>query len=283
MFYTKCLNKLSLKDLPSYIHTVNTWKILSSKEERFLTERVYYHSDVSAARIIILSNLRFVVHISRGYVGYGFSQSDLIQEGNIGLMKAVRRFNPNINVRVISFAIHWIKSEIHEYILKNWRIVKVATTKIQRRLFFNLRKTKLRLGWCTNCESKIVARDLGVRYQDIQDMESRMLVQDINLCTSVKKNNKYLRTKHIVPYLEDYKSNFSKQLERYNWDIHTKNRLNSAILKLNERSRYILYSRWLNKRSKITLYEISNKYNISAERVRQLEYSAVKIIKVDTD
>lgn len=282
MYYTKCLNKLSLKDLPSYIHTVNTWKMLSFSEERVLTERVYYNSDISAARTIILSNLRFVVHISRSYLGYGFSQSDLIQEGNIGLMKAVRRFNPNINVRVISFAVHWIKSEIHEYILKNWRIVKVATTKIQRRLFFNLRKTKTRLGWFTGGEIKIVARDLGVKYQDIQDMESRMLVQDITLCTSLKKNHQSLKIKNVIPYLKDYKSNFATQLEKYNWDVHTENRLNSAMLKLHERSRYIIYSRWLSKKNKITLSEISYKYNISAERVRQLEYFAVEMLKIDT-
>ncbi|QCI25834.1 RNA polymerase sigma factor RpoH [Buchnera aphidicola] len=283
MYYTKCLNKLSLKDLPSYIHTVNRWRMLSSQEERVLTERVYYHSDISAARTVILANLRFVVHISRSYLGYGFSQSDLIQEGNIGLMKAVRRFNPNINVRVISFAVHWIKSEIHEYILKNWRIVKVATTKIQRKLFFNLRKTKVRLGWFTGGEIKIVARDLGVKYQDIQDMESRMLIQDITLCTDVKKNNQHFKIKNFIPYLQDYKSNFSKQLERYNWDIHAANKLNHAILKLNERSRYIIYSRWLSKKNKITLYDIACKYKISAERVRQLEYCAVEIIKIDSD
>lgn len=279
MYDAKCLNKLSLKDLPSYIYTVNSWRILSFEEERFLTERIYYHSDISAAKTIILSNLRFVVHISRNYLGYGLAQSDLIQEGNIGLMKAVRRFNPNINVRVISFAVHWIKSEIHEYILKNWRIVKVATTKAQRKIFFNLRKIKTRLGWCTRFEVKIVARELGVTYQEIKDMESRMLIQDIKLYSS-EKNNDSIPKKNIIPYLQDYTSNFSMKLERYNWDVHTTNRLNYAILKLNERGRYIIYSRWLNKKHRITLYEISGKYDISAERVRQLEYNAVEILKI---
>ncbi|WP_367677149.1 RNA polymerase sigma factor RpoH [Buchnera aphidicola] len=282
MYDAKCLNKLSLKDLPSYIYIVNSWKVLSFEEERFLTERIYYHSDISAAKTIILSNLRFVVHISRNYLGYGLSQSDLIQEGNIGLMKAVRRFNPNINVRVISFAVHWIKSEIHEYILKNWRIVKVATTKVQRKIFFNLRKIKTRLGLSTGCEVKIVAKELGVTYQEIQDMEYRMLIQDITLHAS-EKNKENIQKRNIVPYLQDYTSNFSMQLERYNWDIHTTNRLNYAILKLNERGRYIIYSRWLNKRNRTTLYEISSKYDISAERVRQLEYHAVEMLKVTSE
>ncbi|WP_343128215.1 RNA polymerase sigma factor RpoH [Buchnera aphidicola (Takecallis taiwana)] len=282
MYDAKCLNKLSLKDLPAYIHTVNSWKILSSEEERFLTERIYYHSDVLAAKTIILSNLRFVVHISRNYVGYGLAQSDIIQEGNIGLMKAVRRFNPNMNVRVISFAVHWIKAEIHEYILKNWRIIKVATTKLQRKIFFNLRKIKTKLGWYTGCESKTVAKELGVSYHDLKDMESRMLVQDITLYAPLK-NRANIKITNIVPILQDYTSNFSIQLERYNWDTHASNKLKYTILQLNERSRYILYSRWLNKKHKITLYAISNKYDISAERVRQLEYQAVEILKLNTE
>lgn len=279
MYEIKCLNMLSLNNLRSYIYTVNSWKILSFQEERFLTELIYYNSDLLAIRNIILSNLRFVVHISRNYLGYGLAQSDLIQEGNIGLMKAVRRFNPNINVRIISFAVHWIKSEMHEYILKNWRIVKVATTKVQRKLFFNLRRKKKKLGWFTDNEIKFISKTLGVKYQDIQDMESRMLTQDLDLCPSLE--NKQINKKKIfIPYLKDLKSDFSFQLEIFNWGRCKEGKFHDALLKLNERSRYIIYSRWLRKKNRKTLYEISNNYDISAERVRQLEQNAIQKIQI---
>lgn len=166
-------------NLDSYIRAANAWPMLSADEERALAEKLHYHGDLEAAKTLILSHLRFVVHIARNYAGYGLPQADLIQEGNIGLMKAVRRFNPEVGVRLVSFAVHWIKAEIHEYVLRNWRIVKVATTKAQRKLFFNLRKTKQRLGWFNQDEVEMVARELGVTSKDVREMESRMAAHDL--------------------------------------------------------------------------------------------------------
>ncbi|PLN35822.1 RNA polymerase sigma factor RpoH, partial [Klebsiella pneumoniae] len=179
---TKEMQTLALApvgNLESYIRAANTWPMLSADEERELAEKLHYQGDLEAAKKLILSHLRFVVHIARNYSGYGLPQADLIQEGNIGLMKAVRRFNPEVGVRLVSFAVHWIKAEIHEYVLRNWRIVKVATTKAQRKLFFNLRKTKQRLGWFNQDEVEMVARELGVSSKDVRKMESRMAAQDM--------------------------------------------------------------------------------------------------------
>ncbi|CAL4317764.1 RNA polymerase sigma factor RpoH [Buchnera aphidicola] len=274
------LKVLSLKDLRSYIQNIFSWKILSVHEERLLSEQVYYNSDIIAARTIVLSNLRFVVHISRNYLGYGLPQADLIQEGNIGLMKAVRRFNPNINVRIISFAIYWIKSEMHEYILKNWRIVKVATTKSQRKLFFNLRKTKKTLGWLSDCELKTVAKKLGVKKNDVQEMETRLLTKDVTLYPVItNQQNDFNNSKKMIPYLKDYKSNFAKKYEKEDWGKYHMNKLNYAMLNLDARSRYIIYARWFNHQNKITLQEIAKNYGISAERVRQLEKYAIQKLK----
>ncbi|WP_343182554.1 RNA polymerase sigma factor RpoH [Buchnera aphidicola] len=279
MYKIQTLQVLSLKNLRSYIHAVNSWTILSAQEEHKLTKKVYYDADENAARIVILSNLRFVVHIARTYSGYGLSQSDLIQEGNVGLMKAVRRFNPNINVRVISFAVHWIKSEIHEYIIKNWRIVKIATTKVQRKLFFNLRKTKNRLGWCNKHEISLIAKTLGVKNHDIQDMESRMSMQDCTLSLSVTdKNNQNIESSRMS-YLKDCKSDFAVQIEKSNWNKYIFGKLNHAILNLDHRSRNIICLRWLNHKNKITLQEIAKFYGISAERVRQIENNAMRKLK----
>ncbi|QCI23603.1 RNA polymerase sigma factor RpoH [Buchnera aphidicola (Macrosiphoniella sanborni)] len=266
-------------NLDAYIRIANLWPMLSIEEEKKLTKRLRYDSDLDAAKTLILSHLRFVIHISRNYSGYGLLQSDLIQEGNIGLMKAVRRFNPEIGVRLVSFAVHWIKSEIHEYVLRNWRIVKIATTKSQRKLFFNLRKTKKRLGWFNEEEIKIVAKELGVSSKDVREMESRMSAQDITL-NPLPDEELDGKTNVSIQYLEDKKSNFANGVEQDNWAKHATNKLSNALSRLDERSRNIIYARWLDESKKNTLQTIANDYGISAERVRQLEKNAMKKLKI---
>ncbi|QCI22495.1 RNA polymerase sigma factor RpoH [Buchnera aphidicola] len=267
-------------NLDAYIRIANLWPMLSIEEEKILTKRLRYNSDLDAAKTLILSHLRFVIHISRNYSGYGLLQADLIQEGNIGLMKAVRRFNPEIGVRLVSFAVHWIKSEIHEYVLRNWRIVKVATTKSQRKLFFNLRKTKKRLGWFNEEEIQIVARELGVSSRDVREMESRMSAQDITFNPLPEEDFDGKINSSSIQYLQDKKSNFASSVEQDNWEEHAVNKLSNALLRLDERSRHIIYARWLDKTKKNTLQTIANNYGISAERVRQLEKNAMKKLKI---
>lgn len=269
-------------NLDAYIRIANLWPMLSIEEEKSLTKRLRYKSDLDAAKTLILSHLRFVIHISRNYSGYGLLQADLIQEGNIGLMKAVRRFNPEIGVRLVSFAVHWIKSEIHEYVLRNWRIVKVATTKSQRKLFFNLRKTKKRLGWFNEEEIEIVARELGVSSGDVREMESRMSAQDVTFNPLPEED--FIDGKNsgssTVPYLQDKTSNFASGVEKDNWEEHATHKLSNALLGLDERSRHIIHARWLDKNKKNTLQTIANNYGISAERVRQLEKNAMKKLRI---
>ncbi|XBC37698.1 MAG: RNA polymerase sigma factor RpoH [Buchnera aphidicola (Meitanaphis elongallis)] len=271
---------VSLGNLEAYIRVANSWPMLSLKEEQSLFKKLCYQGDLEAAKILILSHLRFVIHIARNYSGYGLLQSDLIQEGNIGLMKAVRRFNPEIGVRLVSFAVHWIKSEIHEYVLRNWRIVKVATTKSQRKLFFNLRKAKKKLGWFNDDELELVARELGVKSKDVREMESRMSAQDIALHPITRKDLEKEKFINITPYLQDDLSNFANEVEENNWEIHATDKLNNALLRLDERSRHIINVRWLDDSNKITLQAIANSYGISAERVRQLEKSAMKKLRI---
>ena len=277
----RSLSVVSVGDLDAYIRAVNSWPMLSSLEEKYLSEKFYYHGDLDSAKTLILSHLRFVVHVSRNYSGYGLSQADLIQEGNIGLMKAVRRFNPEIGVRLVSFAVHWIKSEIHEYVLRNWRIVKVATTKSQRKLFFNLRKTKQRFGWFNNRELELVAQELGVKREEVREMESRMSAQDIALhhtADDLCKDGRYL---NFSAYLKDNLSNFAHDVEEDNWEAHATGKLSDALSSLDERSRNIIYARWLDDSDhRVTLREIANNYGISAERVRQLEKNAMKKLRV---
>lgn len=237
-------------NLDAYIRIANLWPMLSIEEEKSLTKRLRYNSDLDAAKTLILSHLRFVIHISRNYSGYGLLQADLIQEGNIGLMKAVRRFNPEIGVRLVSFAVHWIKSEIHEYVLRNWRIVKVATTKSQRKLFFNLRKTKKRLGWFNEEEIQIVAKELGVSSGDVREMESRMSAQDVAFNPLPEEDFDY-RTNNSIQYLQDKTSNFAHGVEQNNWEEHAANKLSNALLGLDERSRDIIHARWLDTNKKI--------------------------------
>lgn len=266
-------------NLDAYIRIANLWPMLSIEEEKILTKRLRYHGDLDAAKTLILSHLRFVIHISRNYSGYGLLQSDLIQEGNIGLMKAVRRFNPEIGVRLVSFAVHWIKSEIHEYVLRNWRIVKVATTKSQRKLFFNLRKTKKRLGWFNEEEIQVVAKELGVSSKDVKEMESRMSAQDV-IFNPLPDEDIDGKINLSMQYLEDKKSNFANGLEQDNWAKHATNKLSNALSRLDERSRNIISARWLDKNQKNTLQTIADHYGISAERVRQLEKNAMKKLKI---
>ncbi len=269
-----------LGNLDSYIRVAGVCPMLTADEEKELAERLHYQGDLDAAKQLILSHLRFVVHIARNYSGYGLPQADLIQEGNIGLMKAVRRFNPEVGVRLVSFAVHWIKAEIHEYVLKNWRIVKVATTKAQRKLFFNLRKTKQRLGWFNQDEVEMVARELGVSSKDVREMESRMSAQDMTF--DLTGDDDESETKSIAPvlYLRDKTSDFADSIEDDNWDSHAAERLSDAINELDERSQQIIRARWLDDDNKTTLQDLADKYGVSAERVRQLEKNAMKKLRV---
>ncbi|WP_345858086.1 RNA polymerase sigma factor RpoH [Shewanella algae] len=266
--------------LEAYIHSVNSMTMLDAEQEYELAKRLQETGDLQAAKQLIMSHLRFVVHIARGYAGYGLPQADLIQEGNIGLMKAVKRFDPDVGVRLVSFAVHWIKAEIHEYVLKNWRIVKVATTKAQRKLFFNLRKAKKRLGWFSDEEVTMVAENLGVSKQDVTEMESRMTAQD----PAFDLTNDHDDDHDFAPalYLEDHSSDLAAQVENDNWESNAQNKLLSAIKTLDERSQHILRARWLDD-EKTTLQELADTYQVSAERIRQLEKNAMNKLKACMD
>ncbi|NHB89976.1 RNA polymerase sigma factor RpoH [Photorhabdus tasmaniensis] len=266
--------------LEGYIRASNTYPMLTAEEEKELAERLHYQGDLDAAKKLILSHLRFVVHVARSYAGYGLPQADLIQEGNIGLMKAVRRFNPEVGVRLVSFAVHWIKAEIHEYVLRNWRIVKVATTKAQRKLFFNLRKTKQRLGWFNQDEVEMVAKELGVTSKDVREMESRMSAQDMAFDMSADDDGQEGLPVAPVLYLQDKASDFADGIEEDNWENHAADKLSVAIEGLDERSQDIIRCRWLDDDNKSTLQELADKYGVSAERVRQLEKNAMKKLRV---
>ena len=263
-----------------YIRAANTYPMLSAEEERALAERLHYDGDLEAAKHLILSHLRFVAHIARNYSGYGLPQADLIQEGNIGLMKAVRRFNPEVGVRLVSFAVHWIKAEIHEYVLRNWRIVKVATTKAQRKLFFNLRKNKQRLGWFSHDEVEHVARELGVTSKDVLEMESRMAAQDMTFDPTPDDEPRDGAAMAPMLYLQDKSSDFAETIEEDNWDRDATDKLTYAMEGLDERSQDIIRARWLDDDNKTTLQELADKYGVSAERVRQLEKNAMKKLRL---
>ncbi|HHF6865258.1 TPA: RNA polymerase sigma factor RpoH [Haemophilus influenzae] len=262
--------------IEGYIRAANEYPMLTAEEEKELAERLYYHEDLDAAKKLILSHLRFVIHVARGYSGYGLPQADLIQEGNIGLMKAVKRFNPEVGVRLVSFAVHWIKAEIHEYVLRNWRIVKVATTKAQRKLFFNLRKTKQRLGWFNENEVDMVANELGVSKEDVIEMESRMSGADVGF--DLPTDDAETETYSPALYLEDKSSNFAAALENENFESQATEQLGVALQSLDARSQDIIKARWLDD-NKATLHDLAAKYNVSAERIRQLETNALKKLK----
>ncbi|MBU2299243.1 MAG: RNA polymerase sigma factor RpoH [Gammaproteobacteria bacterium] len=262
--------------LEAYIHSVTSISMLDAEAEYELAKRLQETGDLQAAKQLIMSHLRFVVHVAKGYSGYGLPQADLIQEGNIGLMKAVKRFDPDVGVRLVSFAVHWIKAEIHEYVLKNWRIVKVATTKAQRKLFFNIRKAKKRLGWFSDAEVTMVAENLGVSKADVTEMESRMAAQDpaFNLTNDQDEEHDFAP----VHYLEDHSSDLAENIENDNWESNAQGRLLSAIKTLDERSQHILRARWLDD-DKTTLQELAETYQVSAERIRQLEKNAMNKLK----
>jgi RNA polymerase sigma-32 factor len=265
-------------NLGAYIQTVSGFEILTAEEEKRLAEDLYYREDLEAARQLVMSHLRFVVHIAKSYSGYGLNQGDLIQEGNVGLMKAVKRFNPEKGVRLVSFAVHWIKAEIHEFILRNWRIVKIATTKAQRKLFFNLRGQKKKLAWLTHDEAKAVAAELNVDVAHVQQMEGRLSARDAAFDAGVDEDDE---TAWQAPahYLEDRRYDPAAQLERENWQETSLNSLAAALEELDERSRDIIQARWLND-DKATLHELADKYSVSAERIRQLEKNAMKKVRV---
>jgi len=264
--------------LDAYIQTVHGIPVLTPEQEKALALRYHDEQDLEAARQLVLHHLRFVVHVARGYLGYGLPLGDLVQEGNIGLMKAVKRFDPNVGVRLVSFAVHWIKAEMHEYILKNWRIVKVATTKAQRKLFFNLRKSKKRLGWMNRAEVEAIAKDLGVTPEEVMEMESRLAGQDIGFDLTPENEDEDSVSVAPVTYLADESSDPAQSIEREDADTRNGARLEHALTGLDDRSRHILQRRWLDE-EKATLQELADKYHISAERVRQLENNAIKKLR----
>ena len=267
-------------NLDAYMHSVNAIPQLSAERERELAERLHYEGDVEAARELVLSHLRFVVFIARSYSGYGLNEADLIQEGNVGLMKAVKRFNPEFGVRLVSFAVHWIKAEIHEFILKNWRIVKVATTKAQRKLFFNLRSSTQRLGWLRDDEVQAVATELGVKPENVRQMEGRMASRDEPFDNSADDDD----DDFVSPsrFIEDAEGNPADIVEYENLASSNGESLRVAFAGLDERSRDIVQSRWLAEH-KSTLQELADRYGISAERVRQLEQNALKKLRKQFD
>lgn len=264
-------------NLDAYISATSSIPLLSAEEERALAERLYYNEDLDAARNLVLSHLRFVVHIARSYSGYGLPLADLIQEGNVGLMKAVRRFNPTMGVRLVSFAVHWIKAEIHEFVLRNWRIVKVATTKAQRKLFFNLRGAKKRLGRLSRDEAQRVADDLGVTVEDVLEMEGRLAAFDASFDGPLDDDDE-----HALPapsrFLEADGGDPSEVLEREDWQLQHHRRMVSALQTLDDRSRAIIERRWLQD-AKVTLQELADEYGVSAERIRQLENNAMRKLR----
>jgi len=265
-------------NLDAYIQGTATVPILTIEEEKSLGEALYYEDDLDAARRLVMSHLRFVVHIARSYNGYGLPLADLIQEGNVGLMKAVRRFNPEKGVRVVSFAVHWIKAEIHEFILRNWRIVKVATTKAQRKLFFNLRSAKKELQWLTADEAKAVADDLGVQVQDVKEMEMRLYSRDAPFDAPEGEDDE--KTQYAPVYFLNNKADDpAQQVENDEFEEDNSQRLTRAVKSLDLRSQDILQRRWLDDQ-KATLHQLADEYGISAERIRQLEKNAMKKVRV---
>ncbi|MDH3788433.1 MAG: RNA polymerase sigma factor RpoH [Xanthomonadales bacterium] len=260
--------------LDSYIQEVNKIPVLTLEEEQDYARRYRDNDDIEAARRMVLAHLRFVVHVAKGYTGYGLALGDLIQEGNIGLMKAVKRFDPDHGVRLVSFAVHWIRAEMHEFILRNWRIVKVATTKAQRKLFFNLRKSKKRLGWLNYEEVHAVAKDLGVKPEVVLEMESRLSGQDVGFDLPPNADDEI---PYVAPvaYLESKSRNPEMELESSDLTNHNNTLLYAGLDQLDERSQDIIRCRWLQD-AKMTLQELANRYGVSAERIRQLEANALR-------
>ncbi len=273
----RSLAALPLGSIDAYRHAVFDMPMLSAEEEYALAERFRSDNDLEAAWRLVLSHLRFVVRIARGYDGYGLPQADLIQEGNVGLMKAVKRFDPDVGVRLVSFAVHWVRAEIHEYILRNWRIVKVATTKAQRKLFFNLRSAKKRLGWLNREEVDAVAMDLGVSPDTVLEMEQRLSVHDAAYDGHPEDEG---GAEYATParYLQDLRFEPAETVEREDWEAHNQQALRTAVGELDERDRTIVTERWLAE-EKTTLQSLANRYGVSAERIRQLEANALRKLR----
>jgi RNA polymerase sigma-32 factor len=271
------LNMVPGANLSAYVQAVSAIPLLSAEREQYLAEKLFYEDCVESARELVLAHLRFVVHIARSYSGYGLPEGDLIQEGNVGLMKAVKRFDPTKGVRLVSFAVHWIKAEMHEYILRNWRIVKVATTKAQRKLFFNLRSAKKSLAWLTPEETQAIAQDLGVDEAEVRRMESRLSSRDVafDAPTDADDDEAWQAPQQ---YLEDHSADPALTLEQADDKSFTEGRLYAALRALDERSRDIVSRRWLAD-EKATLHELAAEHGVSAERIRQLEATAMKKLR----
>ena len=278
------INRLPLRagSEEQYIQAVNAIPALDAETEQDLALRYCEQNDLEAARWLVLAHLRFVVHVARGYNGYGLPLADLIQEGNVGLMKAVKRFNPAVGVRLVSFAVHWIRSEIHEFILRNWRIVKVATTKAQRKLFFNLRSAKKRLGWLNPQEVEAVASDLGVKPEVVTEMESRLAAQDVEFDPGPETDTEEPQANAPAQYLMADNADPAGSIEQTDWDDSREQSLHQAMSALDSRSRDILVRRWLDE-PKATLQSLADEYGVSAERIRQLEKQSIKLLKAQLE
>ena len=262
--------------LDAYIHAVGAVDVLSKEDEQALAHRFRDEEDLEAARQLVLAHLRFVVYIAKGYTGYGLPLNDLIQEGNVGLMKAVKRFDPEYDVRLVSFAVHWIRAEIHEFVLRNWRIVKVATTKAQRKLFFNLRKKKKSLAWLSHAETNAVAEDLGVSTKEVTEMEKRLSARDAIFDPTPSADDE--RAFAPAAFLPAANADPAKIVENTDWHDNATSRMTAALATLDDRSRDILQSRWLTD-DKMTLHELADLYDVSAERIRQVEANAIKKLR----
>ena len=280
--YPLILNNLpvpsAIGSLESYIGAVHQIPVLSVEDEQDLARRLREDNDLGAAQNLILAHLRFVVHVARGYNGYGLQLGDLIQEGNVGLMKAVKRFDPDMGVRLVSFAVHWIRAEMHEFIIKNWRIVKVATTKAQRKLFFNLRKSKTRLGWMNAEEARTIAQDLNVPLAEVMEMEARLSGRDIGFDAPESDDDDHAPPSPVA-YLAANDEDPSEAYERADSEDHQLSMLRESLATLDARSRDIIKRRWLDADSKVTLQELADEYGVSAERIRQIEANALKKMK----
>ena len=262
--------------LDAYIQAVGAVPVLSKEDEQELAMQFREQEDLDAARELVMAHLRFVVHIAKGYTGYGLPLGDLIQEGNVGLMKAVKRFDPAYDVRLVSFAVHWIRAEIHEFVLRNWRIVKVATTKAQRKLFFNLRKKKKNLAWLNHAETQAIAEDLGVSSKEVTEMEKRLHARDAIFDPAPDADDERAFTP--AAYLPSPNADPAKLVETKDFNDDASNRMTAAVRTLDDRSRHIIESRWLTEK-KMTLHELADEYGISAERVRQVEANAIKKLR----
>ena len=263
--------------IEAYIQSVNRADMLTPEREKELATRLHEEGDLTAARELVMSHLRFVVHVAKNYAGYGLPQADLIQEGNVGLMKAVKRFDPKVGVRLVSFAVHWIKAEIHEYVLRNWRMVKIATTKAQRKLFFNLRSAKKKMGWLNESEAQTIADDLGVSLREVKEMEGRLTSHDTAFDSPVADDDD-AAYQAPVNYIEDHSFDPAVAVENADYEQDSTARLQDAMLELDDRSKDILMRRWLHE-EKATLHELADEYGVSAERIRQLEKNAMNKVK----